>query len=115
MKRSTLAISRDLEATGLTKAQSDVIAERIVETVEAQNDQLVTKDFFKAEITALEARADLKFAGVETKFASLEARLETKIADSETRITRCLIVSQLPAFFAFLSFLVGWIYFLLKR
>lgn len=118
MSRSAFEISRTLEVTGLTKAQAAAIAEQIVETVQEENDQLVAKDFFRAEMTifraemtGLEGRVGIKLAGLETKIAGLEA----KIADSETRITKWLIALQLPAFFAFLSLLSGWIYFLLKK
>lgn len=105
-----MEISRTLEVTGLTKAQAEAIAEQIVETVQEENDQLVAKDFLRAEMIGLEGRVGIKLAGLETKIAGLEAN----IADSEIRITKWLIALQLPAFLAFLSLLSGWIYFLLK-
>ncbi len=100
MSLSTLAISKGLEANGFTIPQSQILAETIVEAVESDNKNLVTKDYLKAEL--MELKMELK---------SDIAALETKMAGFETRVIQWMIGLQ----FSTIGLVVGLIYFLLRH
>ena len=97
---STLAISRDLEATGFTKSQAEGIAEKLIEIVDHENNDWVTKDYLKAEIGVL--RAELK-----TEIAELRSEMK----ESKIDMIKWLIGLQ----FTSLALTFGFIYFLLKN
>lgn len=93
MSLSTLALSKDLEANGFSVPQSQILAETIVEAVESDNKNLVTKDYLKAEL------------------AELKMELKSDIATLETRVIKWMIGLQ----FITIGLVVGLIYFLLRH
>jgi len=90
---NTLAVARDLEAAGLTKSQAESIAEKLMEVMQSKNDDLVTKDYLKAELT------------------DATRELESEMAALETRLIRWIIGLQ----FTTMIFIFGFFYFWLKQ
>ena len=72
----TLKISKSLEQAGFAKAQADSLAVTFGETISSSREDLVTKDFLKAEL------------------AELRGELRTEIAGSKTEVIRWLFASQ---------------------
>lgn len=72
----TRKISKSLEQAGFAKGQADTLAVTFAETTSASREDLVTKDFLKAEL------------------AELRADLRTEIAGSKTELIRWMFASQ---------------------
>jgi hypothetical protein len=68
MGLSTFTISKSLEAKGFTAGQAEGIAEAVVESVESEKKDLVTKEYLKSEMTIFESR-------LETQMVALEIRM----------------------------------------
>ena len=72
----TLKISKSLEQAGFAKGQADSLAVTFAETISTSREDLVTKDFLKAELSDL--RGDLR----------------TEISSSKTEVIRWVLASQ---------------------
>lgn len=96
MGLSTLTISKNLEAKGFTASQAEGLAEVVVESVESEKKDLVTKEYLKSEVTIL------------------ESRLESKMVAQEIRIIKWMVGLYMGGLFVGIGFLSGFMYFLLK-
>jgi hypothetical protein len=95
MKLSTLAIARDLESAGFTKAQAESIAEKFIDISEQQRDELVTKDYLKAQLS---------------EFKTQLADLSVEIKNSHINAIKWLV----GLLAGFLALMCSFIYFLVK-
>jgi hypothetical protein len=102
MKLSTLAIARDLESAGFTKAQAESIAEKFIEFSEQHCDELVTKDYLKAQLAEFKTQL--------AEFKTQLADLSVEIKDSHINAIKWLV----GLLAGFLALMCSFIYFLVK-
>jgi hypothetical protein len=111
MSLSTLAISKEFEANGFSMPQAQILAETIVEAVESDSKNLVTRDYLKAETATVKSELKAEIAELRTELKSDIAGLETKMTAFETRVIKWMIGLQ----FTTIGLVVGLIYFLLRH
>ena len=70
-----LEYADQLEAAGMPRAQAQVVAKGLTTMFIHNFDELVTKDYLDTRFSAFEARVDLKFADLETRFARVNVVL----------------------------------------
>ena len=72
----TLKVSRTLEEAGFAKAQAEVLSATLAESFSLSHDDLVTKDYLKAQLS------------------DLKGELRTEIANGKTEMIRWMFASQ---------------------
>ena len=105
-----LEYAQQLEATGMPRAQAEVVARGLTAMFIHNFESLVTKDYLDTRFSEFEARIDLRFADMESRtdrhfaefgsrmderfadvdlhFADLESRMSLRFAGMETRFAR---------------------------
>jgi flagellar capping protein FliD len=68
---------QELRAAGFTQQQAEVLAEKLEAASQSTSQDL--KGFIRQELSALEARLDVRFAQMEARFAQMEARFERSL------------------------------------
>ncbi len=66
-----LEYAEQLEEAGMPRAQAQVVAKGLTTMFIHNFDELVTKDYLDTRFSEFEARMDLKFAAMETRFARM--------------------------------------------
>jgi hypothetical protein len=75
-----LEYAQQLEAAGMPRAQAEVVAKGLTAMFIHNFDALVTKDYLDTRFSELEARIDLRFADMETRFARVNVMLGVILA-----------------------------------
>ncbi len=130
MNLSTLAIAKDLEATGFTKAQAESVAEKFAEMSEQQRNELVTKDYLKVQFAEFseqqrEEMVTKDYLKVQlTEFSEqlrnelvTKDQLKAKIAEVSVEIRESHINTikwLIGLLSGFLALILSFIYFLVK-
>ena len=70
-----LEYAEQLEAAGTSREQAQVFAKGLTTMFIHNFDELVTKDYLDTRFSEFEARMDMKFANMETRFARVNVIL----------------------------------------
>ncbi|WP_341210801.1 hypothetical protein [Sphingomonas paucimobilis] len=87
---NSIRASRELETAGAAKPLADAIATILGDTMVTSREDLVTKDYLKAEL----ATVNTEIARVRTEIASEIGTVRTEIAKAKNDTIRWLIASQ---------------------
>jgi hypothetical protein len=75
-----LEYARRLEAAGMPRVQAEIVAKCLTAMFIHNFDTLVTKDYLDIRFSEFEARIDLRFADMETRFARVNVMLGVILA-----------------------------------
>ena len=87
----TLKTAKTFEDAGFAKPQAEMLAVTIAEAMRDSREELVTKDYLKAELAIIRTEIKAEIAGVRTEIAGVR----TEIAASKNDVVRWLFASQL--------------------
>ena len=96
-----LEFTQQLEATGMPRAQAEVVAKGLTSMFIHNFDALVTKDYLDTRFSEFELRItgemDRRFHQVDQRFADLESRMDLRFARVNLMLGVVLVAVAIPA------------------